>query len=75
MRKLFPGSAQGPFAPFADEIQNFHDYRVVRKFLCNIFHPFGERALIGKQEAIGATQIVNVLAGKTPALQADYVQA
>ncbi len=57
-----------------DEFDDLPHERIGREHLLHVLEPLHQRALACEQHAIGLAQLVDVLAGKAVALEADNVQ-
>ena len=66
--------AQRALAAGADEGDDLLDDRMVRELLLHVVEALQQRALVGKQRAVGPAQAVDVLAREAAPLQADDVE-
>src|SRR5690349_4529281 len=69
-----PRRADCTILAFADEIENLVHEGMIVELARHVLDPLGQGALIGKKQAIGAADVVNLFAGEAATAQADDVE-
>ena len=64
----------GPRGIGLDEIDDFHHRLVIRKNLGHVLKPFAHRAFLGENQPVGLSEVVDIVARKIAALEADNVK-